>query len=63
MTLISRNQDMVTSGCSPLLRRVSSDSGTCAFEATQEVISKQPGYVSASIHSSLGGPQVTNYGM
>jgi quinol monooxygenase YgiN len=29
--------------------------------ATQVVMSKQPGFVSASIHSSLDGRRVTNY--
>jgi hypothetical protein len=30
-------------------------------EATEEVISRQPGYVSANIHWSLDGTRVTNY--
>src|SRR5215208_2290264 len=30
-------------------------------EATQKVIRKQPGYVSANIHRSLDGKRVTNY--
>ena len=30
-------------------------------EATEAVISHQPGYVSANIHKSLDGAQVTNY--
>ncbi len=29
--------------------------------ATEEAMSKQPGYVSASIHTSLDGTRVTNY--
>lgn len=31
------------------------------IEATEGVISRQPGYVSANIHTSLDGTQVTNY--
>lgn len=31
------------------------------IEATEDVISRQPGYVSANIHTSLDGTQVTNY--
>ena len=30
-------------------------------EATEAVMSKQPGYVSASIHRSFDGTRVTNY--
>ena len=30
-------------------------------EATEEVTSKQPGYVSANIHKSLEGSRVANY--
>lgn len=30
-------------------------------EATESVICKQPGYVSANIHKSLDGTKVTNY--
>jgi len=30
-------------------------------EATEKVMSKQPGYVSANIHKSLDGTRVTNY--
>lgn len=30
-------------------------------EATEQVMSKQPGYVAANIHRSLDGTKVTNY--
>lgn len=29
--------------------------------ATEEVVSRQPGYISANIHDSLDGTRVTNY--
>lgn len=31
------------------------------IEATQQVMSKRPGYISANIHRSLDGTTVTNY--
>ena len=30
-------------------------------QATEEVMSRQPGYISANIHKSLDGTKVTNY--
>jgi|SRR5436305_1162972 heme-degrading monooxygenase HmoA len=31
------------------------------IEATEKVVSKQPGYISANIHKSLDGTKVVNY--
>jgi heme-degrading monooxygenase HmoA len=31
------------------------------IQATEEVMKKQPGYISANIHKSLDGTKVTNY--
>ncbi|MBV9454190.1 MAG: antibiotic biosynthesis monooxygenase [Rubrobacter sp.] len=62
MTLISRDQDVVT--LISVFTVTSKDQQRLVdllVEATEEVISKQPGYVSANIHSSLDSTQVTNY--
>ena len=62
MTRISRDQDVVTLinvfTVAPENQQRLVD---LLVEATEEVISKQPGYVSANIHRSLDGTQVTNY--
>jgi heme-degrading monooxygenase HmoA len=62
MTRISRDQDVVTLinvfTVAPEAQQRLVD---LLVEATEEVISKQPGYVSANIHRSLDGTRVTNY--
>ena len=62
MASISENQDVVT-----LINVFTVDPENqqrlvdLLVEATEDVICKQPGYVSANIHKSLDGTKVTNY--
>lgn len=62
MTRISEDQDLVTLvnvfAVAPENQQRLVD---LLVEATETVMSKQPGYVSASIHKSLDGTRVTNY--
>lgn len=62
MASISTNQDIVTLinvfTVSPENQQRLVD---LLVEATESVICKQPGYVSANIHKSLDGTKVTNY--
>ena len=62
MTRISQDQDVVT--LINVFTVAPEDQQRLVdllVEATEEAISKQPGYVSANIHRSLDGTRVTNY--
>jgi heme-degrading monooxygenase HmoA len=62
MTRISRDQDVAT--LINVFTVAPEDQQRLVdllVEATEKVMSKQPGYVSANIHKSLDGTRVTNY--
>ncbi len=62
MTRISRDQDVVTLiNVFTLAPEAQQRLVDLLVEATEEVVRKQPGYVSANIHRSLDGTRVTSY--
>lgn len=62
MTRISKDQDVLTLinvfTVEPARQQRLVD---LLVEATEQTMSRQPGYVSANIHTSLDGTRVTNY--
>lgn len=62
MTTISKNKDVVTLiNVFTVQPRYQQRLVDVLVEATETVMKKQPGYVSANIHKSLDGTRVTNY--